>query len=68
MKGMGSPPKQPLFCLKWPWDVHQNSKNPHGCSFETPWLFKYLQKLTKSFFFLNKTRKVLAFLPSFSSF
>ncbi|KAJ9674517.1 hypothetical protein PVL29_023834 [Vitis rotundifolia] len=42
---MGSTPKQPLFCLKWPWDVHQNSKNPHGCSFETPWVLKSLQNL-----------------------
>lgn len=45
MKGMGSPPKQPLFCLKWPWDVHQNAKNPHGCRFETPWLLKSFQNL-----------------------
>ncbi|KAA8537705.1 hypothetical protein F0562_027305 [Nyssa sinensis] len=38
-------PKQPLFCLKWPWDVHQNPKNSNVCNFEAPWLFKSLQNL-----------------------
>ncbi|KAK3431589.1 hypothetical protein EUGRSUZ_E03397 [Eucalyptus grandis] len=39
---MGLGPKQPQFCLKWPWDIHRNPTDPKGCSFETPWLFKSL--------------------------
>ncbi|KAF8022135.1 hypothetical protein BT93_G2319 [Corymbia citriodora subsp. variegata] len=42
---MGPGPKQPQFCLKWPWDSHQNPTDPKGCSFETPWLFKSLQNV-----------------------
>ncbi|XP_020534765.1 uncharacterized protein LOC105633684 isoform X2 [Jatropha curcas] len=38
-------PKQPLFCLKWPWDIEHHPKNSNGCSFETPWLFKSLHTL-----------------------
>ncbi|XP_059636749.1 uncharacterized protein LOC132278871 [Cornus florida] len=41
---MGS--KQPLFCLKWPWDGHQNPNAHNHCSFEAPWLFKSLQNVT----------------------
>ncbi|XP_010060032.2 uncharacterized protein LOC104447972 [Eucalyptus grandis] len=42
---MGLGPKQPQFCLKWPWDIHRNPTDPKGCSFETPWLFKSLQNV-----------------------
>ncbi|XP_068329424.1 thioredoxin-like protein HCF164, chloroplastic [Pyrus communis] len=44
---MGSTPKQPLFCLKWPWDMNPNPKsNTHSvCSFEGPWLFKSVQTI-----------------------
>lgn len=43
---MNSDPKQPLFCLKWPWeDVHQNPKNPNICNLETPWVFKSMQSI-----------------------
>ncbi|KAL5847489.1 hypothetical protein ACOSQ3_011015 [Xanthoceras sorbifolium] len=42
---MNSTRKQPLFCLKWPWNVNQNPKNPNLCNFEGPWLFKSLQNL-----------------------
>lgn len=42
---MGSTPKSPLFCLKWPWDIHQNAKSPGGCNFEGPWIFKSLQSI-----------------------
>lgn len=38
-------PKQPLFCLKFPWDNHQNPRNPNVCSFEGPWIFKSLHGL-----------------------
>ncbi|XP_065859832.1 uncharacterized protein [Euphorbia lathyris] len=40
-----SAPKQPLFCLKWPWDVQQGPRNPNLCTFEGPWIFKSLQTL-----------------------
>ncbi|KAI3758985.1 hypothetical protein L6452_06558 [Arctium lappa] len=44
--GGGIPPKQPLFCLKWPWDLHSNA-NPtkplDSCSSGPPWLFKSFQ-------------------------
>ncbi|XP_038885736.1 uncharacterized protein LOC120076025 [Benincasa hispida] len=53
---MGSTPKQPFFCLKWPWDV--DPKNPFDCSFEGPWLFKSLQNVgTFAFNFVNKVSK-----------
>ncbi|KAI6693901.1 hypothetical protein NL676_021611 [Syzygium grande] len=42
---MGPGPKQPQFCLKWPWDIHRNPADPRGCSFETPWVFKSLQNM-----------------------
>jgi hypothetical protein len=45
LEKMGPFPKQPLFCLKWPWDTHQNPKNPNLCTFEGPWIFKSLQNL-----------------------
>lgn len=51
---MDSFPKHPLFCLKWPWDAHQNPKNPNTCNLETPWLFKSLQTLgSVAFSFVN---------------
>uniref|UniRef100_A0A5B6YWW0 Thioredoxin domain-containing protein n=1 Tax=Davidia involucrata TaxID=16924 RepID=A0A5B6YWW0_DAVIN len=55
---MGFVPKQPLFCLKWPWDVHQNPKNSNTCNFEAPWLFKSLQNLgAVAFNFINSISK-----------
>ncbi|KAK9271086.1 hypothetical protein L1049_026675 [Liquidambar formosana] len=55
---MDSIPKQPLFCLKWPWDVHYNPKNPNMCNFEAPWLFKSLQNLGSiAFNLLNSVSK-----------
>lgn len=53
---MGSTPKHPLFCLKWPWDMNQNAKaNTHSvCNFEGPWLFKSLQTIGSiAFNFVN---------------
>lgn len=37
--------KNPIFCLKWPWDANPNPKNPNPntCTLETPWIFKSLQ-------------------------
>ena len=55
---MGPFPKQPLFCLKWPWDIHQNPRNSNGCSFEGPWIFKSLQSLgSVAFNFANSAFK-----------
>ncbi|XP_057470335.1 thioredoxin-like protein HCF164, chloroplastic [Actinidia eriantha] len=55
---MGSSPKHPLFCLKWPWDAHQNPRNPNTCNFETPWLFKSLQTIgSMAFDFANSISK-----------
>ncbi|XP_030950349.1 uncharacterized protein LOC115974234 isoform X1 [Quercus lobata] len=42
---MGPSSKQPLFCLKWPWDTQQNPKSPNLCMFDSPWIFKSLQNL-----------------------
>ncbi|KAK4599548.1 hypothetical protein RGQ29_009551 [Quercus rubra] len=42
---MGSSSKQPLFCLKWPWDTQQNPKSTNLCTFDSPWIFKSLQNL-----------------------
>ncbi|KAK3039382.1 hypothetical protein RJ639_027631 [Escallonia herrerae] len=44
---MDTVPKNPLYCLKWPWDInlHQNPKNPNSCNFETPWLVKSVHNL-----------------------
>lgn len=44
---MSSIPKQPLFCLKWPWDMNPNPQTNTAsvCTFEGPWLFKSLQSL-----------------------
>ena len=55
MDVMGSPPKPPLFCLKWPWDiVHQNPSNPNTCNFEAPWLFTSFKNLGSiAFQFVN---------------
>lgn len=50
--------KQPLFCLKWPWDIHQNPRNSNTCSFESPWIFKSLQNLgSVAFNFANSVSK-----------
>ncbi|KAI3726701.1 hypothetical protein L1987_66501 [Smallanthus sonchifolius] len=46
--GGDTPPKQPLFCVKWPWDVHStdNSNKPlNSCSSGPPWIFKSFQTL-----------------------
>lgn len=55
-------PKQPLFCLKWPWDVlNPNPKiaqNPNPCNFEGPWLFRSLQNLgSVAFHFASSVTK-----------
>ncbi|KAL6295813.1 hypothetical protein ACE6H2_003955 [Prunus campanulata] len=53
---MGSTPKHPLFCLKWPWDMNQNAKanTRSPCNFEGPWLFKSLQTIGSiAFNFVN---------------
>lgn len=44
---MSSIPKQPLLCLKWPWDMNPNPQTNTAsvCTFEGPWLFKSLQSL-----------------------
>ncbi|KAL2520975.1 Thioredoxin superfamily protein [Forsythia ovata] len=42
---MGSTPKHPLFCLKWPWDIHNQPKSPNTCSSEYPWLFNSFKNL-----------------------
>ncbi|KAK9066719.1 hypothetical protein SSX86_014042 [Deinandra increscens subsp. villosa] len=46
--GGDTPQKQPLFCLKWPWDVHSNdnpSKPLNSCSSGPPWIFKSFQTI-----------------------
>ncbi|XP_075673017.1 uncharacterized protein LOC142642524 [Castanea sativa] len=47
---MGPFPKQPLFCLKWPWDTQQNPNSPNLCTFDGPWIFKSLQNLGSAAF------------------
>lgn len=43
---MGTAPKFPLFCWKWPWDALSSPKNPNTCgNLEAPWLFKSLHTL-----------------------
>ncbi|KAI5656176.1 hypothetical protein M9H77_24969 [Catharanthus roseus] len=56
---MDSVPKNPLFCLKWPWDVHdQNVKSSNSCNFETPWLFKSFRSIgSVAFNFVNQMSK-----------
>ncbi|KAL3505215.1 hypothetical protein ACH5RR_035056 [Cinchona calisaya] len=56
---MGSFPKNPLFCLKWPWDLpDQNPKSSNGCQFETPWLFRSFRNLGfMAFDFVNNVSK-----------
>ncbi|XP_071711013.1 thioredoxin-like protein HCF164, chloroplastic [Rutidosis leptorrhynchoides] len=46
------PPKQPFFCLKWPWDINSNpnttsntTKPLNSCSSGPPWLFKSFQTI-----------------------
>lgn len=57
-KDMSSIPKKPLFCLKLPWDIHQNPHSPNTCTFEAPWLFKSLQNLgSVAFNFVNSISK-----------
>ncbi|KAL3845187.1 hypothetical protein ACJIZ3_002590 [Penstemon smallii] len=53
---MNTPPKHPIFCLKWPWDNHPppSRLNNNSCSLETPWLFKSFKNLgTLTFNFIN---------------
>lgn len=54
-----SSPKNPLFCLKWPWDVHDRSVKSSGpCNFETPWLFKSFRSLgSVAFNFMDQMSK-----------
>ncbi|KAI8549845.1 hypothetical protein RHMOL_Rhmol06G0056900 [Rhododendron molle] len=54
---MGSFPKPPLFCLKWPWDdAHQNLKVSNTtCKLETPWMFKSLQNIGSAAFNIMKS-------------
>lgn len=55
---MGPFNKQPLFCLKWPWDAHQNPRNPNECDFDGPWIFKSLKNLgSVAFNFANSVSK-----------
>ncbi|KAI4345752.1 hypothetical protein L6164_012850 [Bauhinia variegata] len=55
---MGSFPKQPFICLKWPWDAQQSNKTLSPCGFESPWLFKSFQNLGAfAFSFLNSAMK-----------
>ncbi|KAF6160599.1 hypothetical protein GIB67_019539 [Kingdonia uniflora] len=37
-----TPPNNLSFCLKWPWDIHQN---PNSCTFETPFLINSIQTI-----------------------
>ncbi|XP_040997641.1 thioredoxin-like protein HCF164, chloroplastic [Juglans microcarpa x Juglans regia] len=51
-------PKQPLFCLKFPWDNHQNPRNANICSFEGPWIFKSMHSLgSVAFNFVSSVSK-----------
>ncbi|KAG2666458.1 hypothetical protein I3843_15G059100 [Carya illinoinensis] len=51
-------PKQPLFCLKFPWDNHQSPRNANICSFEGPWIFKSLHSLgSVAFNFVSSVSK-----------
>ncbi|KAF7837530.1 thioredoxin-like protein HCF164, chloroplastic [Senna tora] len=55
---MGLIPKQPVFCLKWPWDANQSTKNSNTCNFDGPWLFKSIQSLgSVAFNFANSLAK-----------
>ncbi|KAK4363879.1 hypothetical protein RND71_015237 [Anisodus tanguticus] len=64
---MDSASKHSPFCLKWPWDVHnQNPKNPSPCTFETPWLFKPLKILGSGVFnFIQNISKPQPLSPRF---
>ena len=53
--GLVPNPKQPVFCLKWPWHDdsisisntnHHRPKNPSACNFEGPWLLNSLRNLS----------------------
>ncbi|WCJ35366.1 Thioredoxin superfamily protein [Euphorbia peplus] len=52
--------KKPLFCLKWPWDVHQGPQSSNLCTFEGPWIFKSLQTLGPEGDGLKSRMKVLS--------
>ncbi|KAJ8534453.1 hypothetical protein K7X08_016181 [Anisodus acutangulus] len=64
---MDSTSKHSPFCLKWPWDVHnQNPKNPSPCTFETPWLFKPFKILGSGVFnFVQNISKPQTLSPDF---
>ncbi|XP_061371233.1 thioredoxin-like protein HCF164, chloroplastic [Gastrolobium bilobum] len=48
--GLIGNPKQPAFCLKWPWDAtNQSAINPNPCNFEGPWPFKSLASIAFNF-------------------
>ncbi|KAL0017319.1 hypothetical protein SO802_004388 [Lithocarpus litseifolius] len=63
---MGPSSKQPLFCLKWPWDTQQNPKCPNLCTFDGPWIFKSLQNLGSVAFNLVTSASKSSY-PSLSS-
>ncbi|KAH0721917.1 hypothetical protein KY289_004961 [Solanum tuberosum] len=65
---MDSTSKNSPFCLKWPWDVHnQNPKNPLPCTFETPWLFKPFKNLGSGVFnFIQNISKPEPLSPKFN--
>lgn len=55
---MGLIPKQPVFCLKWPWDINQSTNNSNTCNSDGPWLFKSMQNLgVIAFNFANSIAK-----------
>lgn len=64
---MDSTSKHSSFCLKWPWDVHnQSPKNPLPCTFETPWLFKPFKNLGLGVFnFVQNISKSQPLSPEF---
>ncbi|CAN8298400.1 unnamed protein product [Cochlearia groenlandica] len=38
-------PKNPFFCLKWPWDSNKQSNPSSVCDFQGPWLFRSMQSV-----------------------
>ncbi|KAK3025231.1 hypothetical protein RJ639_044579 [Escallonia herrerae] len=51
---MDSVHKNPLLCLKWPWDINLH-QNPNSGNSETPWLFKSVHNLGSIAFNLFST-------------
>ncbi|XP_057973335.1 uncharacterized protein LOC131161531 [Malania oleifera] len=70
---MGSNPKHPVFCLKWPWDMRQGSINPSRsnlCTLDDPWLFKSLQNITSIVcnFLSSGSQSSLSLIKTFKPF